>query len=301
MGRHERSALRGLPWIVGLACGRGGFVISDEGGFVPDPDDCDPDDRDSDCDRDDIPDADDPFPTDPERPGTVDRNLVYVHDSGALSTFDTDTLVLELVGSFQFPDFQPGVGITDIAIDRFGVMYATSFAGLFVCDPDTATCWRLADANANAAAVLPVGILDDEDDALVVIEDNVEWTHMRLSAGDVTAVALGTIAAPWMSSGDIVFTPPDATWFTSPTPFDPTSPSAIESIVAIDPRTAAVIGEGIPIPPITAAWGLASVGDVVWIFDAAGAIARFDPATDQTAPAVQTSAAFWGAAAFASR
>lgn len=93
----------------------------------------------ADRDHDSIPDHADPFPEDAQRPGWFDPEAVLAQSASTLYWFDTaGTEVLPLA---QF-SFEQGTSadILDIALDRYGVLYATTGHETFTCHPRTGAC-----------------------------------------------------------------------------------------------------------------------------------------------------------------
>src|SRR5215210_7033671 len=69
--------------------------------------------------------------------------FVYAHTSSQLYRVDPDTLGVTLVGNFTFA----GGGsdqITDLAIDKTGLMIGISFTSVYRIDPSNAACTRLS-------------------------------------------------------------------------------------------------------------------------------------------------------------
>ncbi len=154
-----------------------------------------------DRDGDTIPDSFDPFPDDPDRPGVAPKATLFANTSSELYRIDPDSRAVERVGGFFFAD---GVGrsITDLAIDRFGVLYAVTFDELLVCHPSTARCEPLAftGGGANALGILPASS-QDQPDVMVYADTRGNWTAMT-GTPFKDNVARGLLGAA--SSGDVV-------------------------------------------------------------------------------------------------
>jgi hypothetical protein len=299
-----------LILCAALACGCGRSAIgddvfvgedddgdgNDERGDFEDDDgddgdrepDCDLDSHRSDCDGDGIPDADDPFPEDRDRPGRARTDAIYVQSSTTLSLLDVREWSVTPLADFTFPDDSYGQ-VTDIAIDRFGVLYAISSAQLHACHPETAECWALAELPTNSLGVLPIGLVDPEDDVLVTLAGST-WTAIRQRGPEVGIFEIGDVDSPYSSSGDIATTADDLTVFTS------NWTGGGDVIVAVDPTTAEVIGlVGSP-PTIYMVWGVVAFDGELVLCDQLGGIYGFDPATGEGWTIGAAPHECWGAA-----
>lgn len=197
------------------------------------------------------------------------------------------TVVTE-VGRFSFPD-DDFSQVTDIAIDRFGVLYAVADANLYACRPTTAECWLLADLPTNSLGFVPIGILDANDDTMVTLAGS-DWTTIGLRGPEISPQVVGK-TSPYSSSGDIATVADGRTLFTSP------SNSGGDVVVEIDPASGTILGErGYP-ASIFQIWGVVAYDGILVMCDQIGAISTFDPLTGE---AVEIGAApheCWGAAA----
>lgn len=296
-----------LGGLLAAACGRGPFLVHDadaegEGDDADDdadddddddsvedsdtPEGCEIDSHEHDEDGDGIPDADDPFCDDPERPGRARADVVYAHSSTTLYTFDPRTLAFELVGPF-FVETGGAPQTTDIAIDRFGVLYAVTFAELHACDPATAECWPLGPLATNSLGFVPFGILDGDDDTMVTVAGST-FTRVELVGPDATEAPVASVE-PYSSSGDVTSLSDGSTLFTSP------SSSGVDALVQVDPVTGAVLGEREGVA--SSAYGLATFHDDVLIFDQLGQVSLFEPQSGGADFGVVGPEGWWGAAA----
>jgi hypothetical protein len=233
------------------------------------PDECDVESHDQDCDSDGLPDGDDPMPEDPNGAGAARTDVIYVHSGYTLWTFDPLTFDADIVGDFEI-EGDDGGQILDIAIDRFGLLYAANFGGVYVCDPDSVVCSPLGNISTNSLGFVPAGILDPVDDVLMAVAGN-RVIHAILAGPAVTIVDVGEVDSPYASSGDVAALPDGRVVFTSP------SPAGDDVVVVVDPATAAVESQLAPARPST--WGLATWGGALWAFDAQGTVRRYDPVT----------------------
>jgi hypothetical protein len=248
---------------------------------------------DGDNDGDGIPNHDDPFPGDSDLPGTVAANLVYAHTAGTLFTMDAYApyAVLE-IGMFTFPDGGAG-SMTDIAIDRWGVLYGITFDDLHVCDPASAACYYLAPLPdmSNGLTFVPPGTVDASDDSLIGIAISGNWRHMQLSGGMVNQVLLGSYGAGYSSSGDAFSIVDVGTYAAVDAAAD-----VSDMIVEIDPADGSVLQEIGSVTGYTAVYGLAGWQGAIFAFDETGDVLLVDP-TDGTWEVINdTTNAWWGAA-----
>ena len=90
---------------------------------------CEPD-----ADQDGIPDQWDPAPMDMNWPGRALPSTVYANTSSELYALDVKRLSLSYVTTFRFDRIGEHL-LTDIAFDRSGILWATSYDRLWVCHP----------------------------------------------------------------------------------------------------------------------------------------------------------------------
>jgi hypothetical protein len=299
-----RATWRLPALVLATACGRGPVFIDPRVVQGDDGDDgdastsiaattgepppgCDLDSHEIDCDGDGIPDRDDPFPTDPDRPGRAAPDVIYVHSAATLSWLDPLDPVPVFINEFRFPEGPDGQ-VVDIAIDRFGVLYAISNAVLHVCDPTSATCWALGDLPANSLAMLPEGTIETDDDTLVALAGST-WTLGRLRGPELTLEEIAGVS-PYESRGDIATAANGLTVFTSPS-------ASGDVVVAIEAATGKLLGEVAVLPASTGLYGAAAANGSLWLFDQLGTMWVMDPTTGASAVVGIDPAGIWGAAA----
>jgi len=256
---------------------------------------CDPenDDRDGDA----IPNLADPFPDDAARPGVVLTNTVYAHTASELYKFGVKgQLEVELIGAFDFPSGTLDGRMTDIAIDRYGVMWGIGFEDVFIIDPTTAECWRIASLpqSFNGLTLVPKGVLGTTSDALIGVALDGGWWRMELvHAGGVTRVQttpVGNYGSSWQSSGD-AFSIEGVGTFASVDK----GAGLPDQLVSVDPATGLVTSVVAALAGYTEVWGLAGWAGRVYAFDAGGDVLVIDLATGAVQAQVSTGKAWWGA------
>jgi len=148
-------------------------------------------------------------------PGTPGR--VYAHTADTLYLFEPVTNVLKMIGKFSC--LNGSEQIIDLAVDRTGSVYATSFARFLKVDPITATCTEIK-ANAigdddypNALPFVPADTVDPTREALVgyapfgASVESIDYVKIDTKTGEMTKIgslnptAVGT---QYKSSGDLI-------------------------------------------------------------------------------------------------
>ena len=241
---------------------------------------------DTDRDGDNIPDEFDIRPEDGLQPGTALPDTVYAHTEDTLYAFDTTTYATTQIGLFDV------VGqVTDIAIDRYGVLYVITFDDLYICNPTDASCFPLGElqASSNGLTFLPQGTLQADRDSLVGISQEGDWSLLTVSNGEVTATAVGGYGPDFTSSGDVFSILGVGTYAA----IDPTL-GGDDSIVEVDPSTGAIL-QTIVTVPYTSIWGIAGWDDQIFAFDETGDILAVDPANGTYTVVVSDGTPWWGA------
>jgi len=256
---------------------------------------CDPENDDRDGDG--IPNLADPFPDDPARPGVVLTNTVYAHTAGELYKFGVKgQLEVELIGAFSFSSGTSDGRMTDIAVDRYGVMWGIGFEDVFIIDPKTAACSRIAalPQDFNGLTLIPKDVLGEPNDALVGVDLQGGWWRLKLvHAGGVTRVettAIGNYGSSWRSSGD-VFSIEGVGTFASVDKGE----GLPDSLVGVDPQTGQVTSVIASLSGYSEVWGLAGWAGRVYAFDAGGDVLVIDIATGAIQAKKSTGKAWWGA------
>lgn len=253
------------------------------------------DDRDGDS----IPDIGDPFPDDAARPGVVRNGTIYVHTSSELYFMELKTFDVYLIDQFAFPSDASSVEMTDIAVDRYGVMYGISFDDVFVIEPTTAQCWRLAPLpqEFNGLTLISKTITGAATDTLVGISNEGGWWRLNLvptvppsSQQRVELTFFGAYGGAWQSSGDAFSIEGVGTFAT----VDQGELSG-DKLVRVDPATGAVQSTVADMGFLTQVWGLAGWTDRIFAFDAGGELIVYDIATGAVVSRKDLDKAWWGA------
>lgn len=256
---------------------------------------CDPENDDRDGDG--IPNLADPYPDEAEWPGVVLTNTVYAHTEDELYMFGVKgQLDVALVGAFGFPADASDPRMTDIAIDRHGVMWGIGFDDVFLVQPSTAACRRIAalPQSFNGLTLIPRDVLGGPADALIGIDVQGGWWRLDLvHAGGVARVQttfLGNYGSSWLSSGDAFSIEGVGTFATVDT-----GSGVDDALVVVDPATGKVGSVLTVLTGYPEVWGLAGWSGRAYAFDASGMVLVIDLANGATIATKQTGKAWWGA------
>ncbi|MCA9701626.1 MAG: hypothetical protein KC431_29165, partial [Myxococcales bacterium] len=247
-----------------------------------------------DSDMDGVPDPDDPFPNDPNLPGTALPNVVYAHTSSQLYTMDPFSYQINLAGNFTFNQ-SPG-SVTDIAIDRWGVLYAVTFNDLFVCDPQSAACIYLADlpSSFNGLTMVPPGTIDPDDDTLLGIANNGNWYQITIVGQQAMLQQIGAYGGGMTSAGDVFSIQGTGT-------FGSVNKPGVNNgnvIVECNPLNGMVQSELTTTVGYTSLWGLAGWDGKIFGFNSGGQVIEVDPMGGMVTQVAATNHSWWGAGVF---
>jgi hypothetical protein len=254
------------------------------------------DDVNDDTDGDGIPDENDPFPGDPSRPGRVNANTVYAHTSTELFYLGIKQLEIFRIGTFKFPSGTLDSRMTDIAVDRYGVLWGIGFEDVFIINPSTAEVWRMAalPQEFNGLTLIPRAVLGTERDVLVGISVAGGWWRLDLiQSGGTTRVQttlLGSFGSNWTSSGD-AFSIEGVGTFASVK----RGGMGNDQLVEVDPKTGLVTRVIAPLGSYNKVWGLAGWANRAYGFDEGGDIFEIDLSTGQTLSKRSSPHKWWGA------
>jgi hypothetical protein len=248
-----------------------------------------------DGDKDGIPDQFDLFPDDASLPGVVLDNTVYMHTKDELWTLNVKTYKLDFAAFFQWPSDGNLHRMTDIAIDRWGVLYGVSFDALYVVHPANGQCWRAGTLpeNFNALTMVPRGVLDPDRDVLVGVSGGGGWYRLDPKDGtlEYEGTLLGEYGTPYTSSGD-AYSIADYGTFASVNK----AGEAVDYLVEVNPANGNVLRELTRLDGYTNVYGLAGWRGRAMAFDEGGAIIIVDT-NDGTVlqKLVDTPKQWWGA------
>lgn len=247
---------------------------------------------DDDKDGDSIPNDADVFPDDGGQPGVVIPKKIYAHSSSALYTVDVVDYAVGNIGAFKWPNDGGGHQMTDIAIDRHGVLYGVTFDRLYVCNPTTATCFNLGTlpGSFNGLTWIPAGTLDPDKDSLIGISNAGAWNHLKVVNGQVMSQPLGTYGVGYTSAGDAFSIEGVGT-------FAAVNKQGVNStvIVTVDPLNGKVLSELAVTQGYNAIYGLAGWEGLIIAFNSGGEMIKIDPMTKLVTNLGDKNIGWWGA------
>jgi hypothetical protein len=216
--------------------------------------------------------------------------FVYAHTSSQLYKVDPDTLAVMLVGNFAFS----GGGsdqITDIAIDKSGLMIGISFQSVYRIDPTTAACTRLSQnltTSFNGLSFVPAVEIGQTGADILVATQNTSGVVSRIDPATGAATPIGNMGA-FSSSGDLVSIVGLGTLQTAD------NGAAADKLVRLAPTSfaAAPIGSTIGYSDI---WGIAYWKDKVFGFTESGQFITIDPVSGVGTLVQGNGPRWWGAA-----
>jgi len=229
-------------------------------------------------------DADTPPPGD----GSV-MTFVYAHSSSTLYRVDPDTLAITMVGNFSFTTGSDE--ITDIAIDKTGLMLGVSFGSVYRVDPNTAVATRLSNGLSgqfNGLSFVPATELGETGDDVLVATRNDDGVVFRVNPMTGGTTQIGNMGS-FSSSGDLVSVAQLGTLQTADNGLGP------DRLVRLAPQTfaATAIGADIGYAEI---WGIAYWKDKIFGFTNGGQFVTIDPSTGAGTLVQGNGPAWWGAA-----
>ncbi|MGM0575753.1 MAG: hypothetical protein ACQEXJ_08505 [Myxococcota bacterium] len=266
--------------------------------FNPDQDDVDEDgvgdrcDDVRDGDDDGVPDGRDRWPEDPDRPGTALASTVYAHSPSTLYTLNVKTYGVVEVGDFGYPAGTDDVEMTDIAIDRWGVLYAVTRSALYTCHPQTAACTHLAALpdSFNGLTWVHEGVLEPDREVLVGVAIDGGWFRLDIDGTQVIPTRVGEYGGPYTSSGDAFSIEGVGTFASVNQPGEPH-----DVLAEIDPQTGAVFNEIADLEGLDEVWGVAGWTERVFGFDRDGTVVVIDLTTGDLTTLSDSGIPWWGA------
>ena len=219
--------------------------------------------------------------------GSVGATSVYAHTSTALYRVDPDTLAITEVGDFGWSNGSDEM--TDIAIDKTGVMIGISFDSVYRVDPTTAVATRLSNGltgGFNGLSFVPAAMVGDTGDDVLVGTRNTDGAVFRIDPMTGAKYQIGNMGS-FVSSGDLVA----VTGFTVQT----AAGSSDDRLVRLAPNTFAAtqIGASIGFSDI---WGVAYWKDKIFGFTNSGEFITIDPTTGVGTLVRSGGPEWWGAA-----
>ena len=219
-------------------------------------------------------------------PGTT---AVYAHTASTLYRVDPDTYNLQMIGAFAFQNGSDQM--TDIAIDKTGMMIGVSFTKVYRIDVNTAQTTELSaglTGTFNGLSFIPADQVGQTGDDVLVGTRNADGLVFRIDPATGQATQIGNMGS-YSSSGDLVAVANFGTVLTADNGISP------DRLVRLAPSTFAAtpIGTSIGVGDI---WGVAFWKDKIFGFTSAGQFLTIDPTTGMGTIIQNTGPAWWGAA-----
>jgi hypothetical protein len=218
---------------------------------------------------------------------------VYAHSADTLYKLEPYSKVTTVIGPFRGCAGQ----VIDIALDKNGQMYGTTFSSLEKIDKATAQCVTVAQgAYPNSLTFVPVGTLDANAEALVGFEGD-QYVRIDTTSGQKTTVGSlnpNATGKTYVSSGDVVSIIGDKTYLTVKV----TPSMNADALIEVDPKT----GKALKLIGSTGQqdiFGLAYWAGTAYGFTNSGLIFALDLTTGQSTnipiPGAPPGLSFWGA------
>jgi hypothetical protein len=199
--------------------------------------------------------------------GTTGPAEVFGQSATTLYKLDPVTNAVTTVGDFQGCDT-----VIDIALDKDGNMFGTTFGGFFAIDKTTAACTHIADGSyPNSLSFVPKGTLDPNVEALVGYDTDNNYIRIDTTTGAISVIGAG-ILGDYASSGDIVSVIGGGTYLTVT---GGPQGNCADCIVQVDPKTGAVM-KNIGNLSYGAVFGLAFWGGSAYGFSENGPVFQID-------------------------
>ena len=229
-------------------------------------------------------------PSSDGNPGEGDGSVTYVyaHSSSALYRVDPDTLAVTKVGDFAWsngPD-----EMTDLAIDKNGLMIGMSYTAVYRVDSTNAHATLLTDGldgRFNGLSFVPAAALGQTGDDVLVATRGEDGNVFRVNPMTGATTQVGNMGN-FSSSGDLV----SVSGLTLQTTGNDPSNDRLARL-APNTFTATPIGSSIGFADV---WGLAYWKNKVFGFTSAGEFITIDPSTGVGTLVQSNGPSWWGAA-----
>lgn len=152
-------------------------------------------------------------PGQPPPDGSAGPSRVYAHTKDTLYLFDSASKKATSIGKLSC--LSSTDSIIDIAIDRTGAMFGTTYEAFISIDPISASCSIIASGTSypNSLSFVPAGTVDAAKEALVGYAYNASLTYadryVRIDTATGAITELGNLNAPgaptnYGVSGDLI-------------------------------------------------------------------------------------------------
>jgi len=222
--------------------------------------------------------------------GSVEVTFVYAHTAGTLYKVDPDTLAITKVHDFVWSNGSDSM--TDIAIDKTGLMLGVSMSSVYRIDATTAVATRLSNnltGGFNGLSFVPAAMIGQTGDDVLVGTRNADGVVSRIDPMTGQATPIGNMGGGFSSSGDLVAVTNFGTVLTADNGL------SNDRLVRLAPSTfaASAVGTDIGYAEI---FGVAFWKNKIFGFTANGQFITIDPNTGVGTLVQSNGPAWWGAA-----
>ena len=194
---------------------------------------------------------------------------VFGQSAATLYRVDPTTKTVTVVGDFQGCNDS----VIDIALDKTGQMYGTTFSSFVKIDKNTAKCTLIKSGSyPNSLSFVPEGTVYPNKEALVGYNGS---TYVEIDPTNGNVTTKGSISGGLVSSGDIVSVIGGDTFLTV------NGTGCNDCVVTVNPVTGDLIKNLGPLP-YGAVYGLAFWAGIAYGFDSAGELFSYDVMTGAT-------------------
>lgn len=222
--------------------------------------------------------------------GSGETIYVYAHTATTLYRVDPDTLQVQMIAPFDWGSVGSD-SMTDIAVDKTGMMIGISYSRVYRVDTATAKTTLLSSSlggTFNGLSFVPASMLNLSGDDVLVGTNNSDGRVMQIDPTTGQASQVGNMGGAFTSSGDLVAVDGFGTAQTVPG-----SNGDVLAKLAPQTFTASAVGTGTGYGQI---WGVAFWKNKVYGFTNQGYFVVIDPTTGAAMSISQTNQMWWGAA-----
>ncbi len=225
--------------------------------------------------------------TTPSDPNAGLTAAVYAHSDAELYRVDPDTLKVQLVAPFTWPNGSDQM--TDIAIDKNGLMIGISFDKVYSVDKDTAACTFLSnlDRSFNGLSFVPAQMADPSG-AEKLVASALDGSLYEVDPASGSSHLIGNFGGGLTSSGDVVSVSGFGTVATVKT-----TNGASDYLATVDTLTGTA--KTIGATGVSDIWGLGFWKDKVFGFTSSNQFVLIDPKTGAAQVVSSGSVSWWGA------
>lgn len=221
--------------------------------------------------------------------GGPEVTYVYAHTASTLYKVDPDTLAITMIGNFRWSAGSDSM--TDIAIDKTGLMLGVSGTSVYRIDPTTAVATKLSSGltgQFNGLSFVPAAMIGQTGDDVLVGTRNADGIVFRIDPMTGQATQIGNMGG-FSSSGDLVAVTNFGTVQTADNGF------SNDRLVRLAPNTfaATAVGTDIGYADI---YGVAFWKNKIFGFTSSGQFITIDPNTGVGTVVQSNGPAWWGAA-----